>query len=174
MKAFRLSNFEVGHFKASFFVKIDKKFTVITTETIRLTYYTKEIFPERCYQLILDEGIYVTLSAWEQIIKSDAGQWAIEYKHHTISAVVSASGKHIQFDFTEKADYPITTHRKWNRPEKLNKTSQYKGVNRNGRYWVARISVNGIIMNLGYFKTEDEAHDARIEAVKLYRNGEGI
>lgn len=65
----------------------------------------------------------------------------------------------------------IVTHREnqANNPKRrMNKTSsKYVGVywNKRDKSWVAAITINGQIINLGYFKNEDEAGDAYQKAL---------
>lgn len=173
MKAIRMADFEAGYFKPSRYVKIDRSFVTVTTGTVQLKHYTKEIFPDYFYQTIIETGIYVTTPVWERMIKSDAKDWSIDYSTHLIYGVSIKGSRNTSFQFTEAPEPDNRIHQKWNRKDREGKTSRYRGVNRCGRYWNARISVDGRILSLGYFKTEDEARDARIEAVQTYRNGEG-
>lgn len=49
-----------------------------------------------------------------------------------------------------------------------NNTSDFTGVVRNGRSWVARFDYEGVRYNVGWFKTKEEARDARATFVEMF------
>ena len=57
-----------------------------------------------------------------------------------------------------------------NRKIRLDNSCGYKGVgpNKHCKTWRARITVNGRPINIGHFKSKEEARDAYIEAAKKY------
>lgn len=58
----------------------------------------------------------------------------------------------------------------WNRGTQRNNTSGYKGVgfHKSSRTWKATIKLNGIHIQLGYYKTPEEAHKAYSAAAAKY------
>ena len=57
--------------------------------------------------------------------------------------------------------------------DKKNGTSKYVGVtwNKDRDKWVSRITINGKFKYLGYFTSEEEAHEAYQNALKIYHDG---
>ena len=57
--------------------------------------------------------------------------------------------------------------------DKKNGTSKYTGVywGKAKNKWVSQITINGIPKHLGYFFSEEEAHEAYQNALKIYNDG---
>lgn len=59
-----------------------------------------------------------------------------------------------------------------NRRKFSNNTSGYTGVVKAGKLWVARFDYEGARRNIGWFKTEAEAHVAREQFLELFAKGQ--
>lgn len=113
---------------------------------------------------------FLSLWKWSADKSSNGSRWyAIRrengkkiYMHRIIVAALGEEiVDHLDGDGLNNLDENLrvctNAQNSYNSVKHSNNTSGYKGVFRHGKGWRARIKVNGVCINLGTFKTREEA-----------------